>query len=125
MSIFANIGPALSAAWGVLEGKVSAEIKAAENSVILFYKDLMASTAAHGPQYVQTLKDAAKAAVTAAAALPGNGAAKAAAAFASVAGVLTTEGLPIIENDIKGAVEAAYASFIAAQTPATSAPASK
>lgn len=57
------------------------------------------------------LRDASASAVVAAEAAGGTGEEKAKAAFEAVVGVLTTEGLPIVINAVKGAIEAAVANM--------------
>lgn len=57
----------------------------------------------------KVLRDAAMAAVAAAETTGGSGEDKAKAAFASVVAVLEAEGLPVVINAIKGAIEAAVA----------------
>ena len=73
-----------------------------------FFEALASSIEASGGQI---LWDAAKAAVEAAEAQGGGGEDKAKAALASVIAVLEKEGLPIVINAIKGAIEAAVANL--------------
>lgn len=59
----------------------------------------------------QVLRDAAASAVAAAEASGGTGQAKFEAAFAAVLATLATEGVVVIENAVKGAIEAAVANM--------------
>lgn len=62
------------------------------------------------------IKKAAEDAVLAAVTVPGSGAIKAAAALASATADLATQGVPIIENDLKAAIQIAYNALPASVT---------
>lgn len=127
MNIIQTIETDAEALWEKVESiagqKISAEIKAAEEAVIVLYKTLMASTASHGAVYVKSLSDAASAAVVAAEATGVTGAQKAIAAAEAVGVTLAAEDLPVIKDDIIGAVQAAYLSFKASQATIINPPA--
>lgn len=62
-------------------------------------------------QITPAVKAAASAAVIAAETVPGGAEAKAAAAFTAASATLVAQGLPVIENAIKGAIEIAVANI--------------
>lgn len=76
------------------------------NSALGFMESLAHSIEANGGS---VLRDAAMAAVQAAEQTGGSGEDKAKAALASVIGVLEAQGLPVVINAIKGAIEASVA----------------
>lgn len=62
------------------------------------------------------IKQAAEDAVLAAVSFPGTGMEKAAAAFTAATADLTSKGIPIIENDLKAAIQIAYNALPSAVT---------
>ncbi len=80
-----------------------------------FFSALFQSIAANGGQ---VLLDAAMSAVIAAEQAGGTGAQKMASAIAAVEAKLAAEGLPVVENAIRGAIEAAVAQLKAQQAQA-------
>lgn len=95
MSLFKNI-------WSDIEGFFSD----AEKDTVTFIESLVDSIAANGGA---VLISAATGAVAAAEATGGTAATKLAAAVASVTSTLTTQGIPVVQNAINGAIEAAVA----------------
>lgn len=67
------------------------------------------------------IKQAAEDAVISAVTVPGTGAVKAAAAFGTAVADLSSKGIPIIENDLKAAIQIAYNALPAAVTENTAA----
>lgn len=67
------------------------------------------------------IKQAATDAVMAAVTVPGTGAVKAAAALASAAADLATKGIPVVEADLKAAIQIAYNALPASVTGNTAA----
>ena len=67
------------------------------------------------------IKQAAEDAVLAAVSVPGTGTVKAAAAFATATADLASKGIPIVENDLKAAIQIAYNALPASVTGNTAA----
>lgn len=67
------------------------------------------------------IKQAAEDAVIAAVSVPGTGAVKAAAALASATADLAGQGIPVVENDLKAAIQIAYNALPASVTSNTAA----
>jgi hypothetical protein len=67
------------------------------------------------------IKQAAEDAVLAAVTVPGTGAVKAAAALATATADLATKGIPVVENDLKAAIQIAYNALPASVTGNTAA----
>lgn len=94
-------------------GILKTDITALTPEVIAWAKNFLSTIT---PVVIQAAENAVAAAVT----VPGGGAVKAAAALASATLELTTAGVPIIENDLKAAIQVAYNNLPAsvASTPA-------
>lgn len=94
---------------------VSIRNKIEDEATAIFTTDEKALVAwAHNllVQITPVVKQAAEDAVTAAETVPGNGEVKAAAALAAAIADLTSKGVPIVVNAIKGAIEIAFANTV-------------
>lgn len=88
---------------------VENDVKAIEPSILAWAKNFLATIT---PVIEKAATDAVLAAVT----VPGTGAIKAAAALATATADLTTHGVPIVENDLKAAIQIAYNALPASVT---------
>jgi hypothetical protein len=95
-------------------GLIHTEIVAIEPEVLAWAKNFLATI-------TPILRQAATDAVLAAVSVPGSGAIKAAAALAAATLDLTTKGVPVIEADLKAAIQIAYNALPAAVTGNTAA----
>lgn len=95
-----------------IENELAADAKIifsdAEKATLAFFDTLITQAETALPQ---TLKDIITNAVHAAETTGGNGSDKFAAAWAAVVETATNEGLPVIENIIRAAIEAAVATL--------------
>jgi len=89
-----------------IEGNVDAVFTAEEQALVTWAHNLLV-------QITPVVKQAAEDAVAAAVAVPGNGEVKAAAALATAIADLSSKGVPIVVNAIKGAIEIAFANTVA------------
>ena len=90
----------------ILQNKFHDIINYFESGILNFFDDLAESIEQNGGQ---VLRDAAMEAVKAAEQTGGSGEDKFKAALASVISVLESQGLPLVMNAIKGAIEGAVA----------------
>jgi hypothetical protein len=91
----------ISTWWHKLLGQVEATEAVVEPEIEAWAKNFLSGI-------TPVIKEAATDAVLAAVSVPGSGAVKAAAALASATGVLVAKGVPIVENDLKAAIQIAY-----------------
>lgn len=89
-----------------IEGKAVAEFTADEQALAIWAHNLLV-------QITPIVKQAAEDGVAAAIAVPGNGEVRAAAALATAIEILTSKGIPIVVNAIKGAIEIVFANTVA------------
>ena len=82
-------------------GTVTAGAKALEPEVVAWASNFLSSI-------TPVIKEAATDAVLAAVTVPGSGAVKAAAAFAAASADLLSKGVPIVDADLKAAIQIAY-----------------
>jgi translation initiation factor 2B subunit (eIF-2B alpha/beta/delta family) len=82
-------------------GIVKTDISNLDPQIIAWAKNFLSTIT---PVIKQAAEDAVLAAVT----VPGTGAIKAAAALATATADLATKGVPIVENDLKAAIQIAY-----------------
>lgn len=95
-------------------GIIKTEIVSIEPEILAWAKNFLSSIT---PVIKQAATDAVLAAVT----FPGTGAMKAAAALAAATADLTSKGIPIVENDLKAAIQIAYQALLVSITGNTAA----
>jgi hypothetical protein len=95
-------------------GLAKTEIHDIEPEILLWAKNFLSTIT---PVIKQAAEDAVMAAVT----VPGTGAMKAAAALATATADLTSKGIPVVENNLKAAIQIAYTSLPASVTSTTAA----
>jgi len=84
-----------------LLGTVETKAETIEPEILAWAKNFLSGI-------TPVIKQAATNAVLAAISVPGTGTVKAAAAFAAASGELISQGVPIVENDLKAAIQIAY-----------------
>lgn len=99
----------LSSWFHSLLGTVETKVQTIEPEIIAWAKNFLSTI-------TPVIKEAATDAVLAAVSVPGSGTVKAAAALASAAADLATKGIPVVENDLKAAIQIAYAALPASIT---------
>lgn len=87
---------------------VEKELGILKTEVIAIKPEILAWATNFLATITPVIKQAAEDAVLAAVTVPGSGAVKFAAAVASAAADLATQGIPVVENNIKAAVQIAY-----------------
>lgn len=92
-----------------LLGEVTTEAKTIEPEILAWAQNFLSTV-------TPVIKAAATDAVLAAVSVPGSGEVKAAAALASATGVLISQGVPVVENDLKAAIQIAYNALPASVT---------
>lgn len=92
-------------------GILKTEVHTLEPQIIAWAKNFLASI-------TPVIEKAATDAVLAAVAVPGDGTIKAAAALAAATADLATQGIPVVENDLKAAIQIAYNNLPSAATGA-------
>jgi hypothetical protein len=92
-----------------LLGTVETKVQTIEPEIIAWAKNFLSTI-------TPIIKEAATDAVLAAVTVPGSGAVKAAAALASATADLATKGIPVVENDLKAAIQIAYNALPASVT---------
>ena len=92
-----------------LLGEITTEAKVIEPEILAWAQNFLASVT---PIIKQAATDAVLAAVT----VPGSGAVKAAAALATATADLASKGIPVVENDLKAAIQIAYNALPASVT---------
>lgn len=97
-----------------LLGQVETTVKTVEPEILAWAQNFLAGI-------TPVIKEAATDAVLAAVSVPGSGGVKAAAALASATAVLVAKGIPIVENDLKAAIQIAYQALPATVTSNTAA----
>lgn len=95
-------------------GIVSTTLKAVEPSVLAWATNFLSGI-------TPVIKEAATDGVLAAVAVPGDGAVKAAAALAAASADLLSKGVPIVEADLKAAIQIAYNALPASLTGSSAA----
>jgi hypothetical protein len=90
-------------------GGLKTEVVAIEPQILAWAKNFLASIT---PVIEKAATDAVLAAVT----VPGTGSVKAAAALATATADLASQGVPIVENDLKAAIQIAYNALPASVT---------
>lgn len=89
-----------------IEGDAQTVFTADEQALVTWAHNLLV-------QITPVIKQAAEDAVSAAVSVPGNDEVKAAAALTTAIADLTSKGVPIVTNAIKGAIEIAFANTVA------------
>jgi hypothetical protein len=84
-----------------LLGEVKTEVTTIEPEILAWASNFLSGV-------TPVIKEAVTDAVLAAVSVPGTGAMKAAAALASASAVLVGKGVPVVENDLKAAIQIAY-----------------
>ena len=92
-----------------LLGKITTAAQTIEPEILAWATNFLASI-------TPVIKQAATDAVLAAIAVPGDGAVKAAAALATATADLAKQGVPVVENDLKAAIQIAYNALPASVT---------
>jgi hypothetical protein len=82
-------------------GTITAGAKAIEPEVLAWASNFLAGI-------TPVIKEAATDAVLTAVAVPGSGSVKAVAAFAAASADLIKQGVPVVDNDLKAAIQIAY-----------------
>jgi hypothetical protein len=97
-----------------LLGKVETQVQTIEPEILAWAKNFLSSV-------TPIIKQAATDAVLAAISVPGSGEVKAAAALATASADLIAQGVPVVENDLKAAIQIAYNALPASVTGNTAA----
>jgi hypothetical protein len=97
-----------------IEGEVKTEAVTIEPEILSWAKNFLSTI-------TPVIKQAAEDSVLAAVSVPGTGAVKAAAALASATADLVSKGVPVIENNLKAAIQIAYTSLPTSVTSTTAA----
>ncbi len=97
-----------------LLGKVETQVQTIEPEILAWAKNFLSSI-------TPIIKQAATDAVLAAVSVPGTGEVKAAAALATATADLVSQGVPVVENDLKAAIQIAYNALPASITGNTAA----
>jgi hypothetical protein len=95
-------------------GTITAGAKALEPEIVAWASNFLSAIT---PVIKQAATDAVLAAIT----VPGTGEVKAAAALAAATADLASKGVPIVENDLKAAIQIAYNALPASMTGNTAA----
>jgi hypothetical protein len=95
-------------------GLIKTEVSTISPEILAWAKNFLSTIT---PVIKQAAEDAVLAAVT----VPGPGSVKAAAALATATADLATKGIPVIENDLKAAIQIAYNALPASVTGNTAA----
>lgn len=100
---------------------IEKEFGSLKTSVVAIEPEILAWAQNFLANITPIIKQAATDAVLAAVSVPGSGAVKAAAALATASADLMSKGVPVIENDLKAAVQIAYNALPASITGNTAA----
>ena len=95
-------------------GHLKSEVTTISPEILAWAKNFLATIT---PVIKQAAEDAVLAAVT----VPGSGSVKAAAALATATADLASKGIPVVENDLKAAIQIAYNALPASVTGNTAA----
>jgi hypothetical protein len=95
-------------------GLIKTEVSTISPEILAWAKNFLSTIT---PVIKQAAEDAVLAAVT----VPGTGSMKAAAALATATADLATKGVPVVENDLKAAIQIAYNALPASVTGNTAA----